>query len=173
MGNDGDRTMIRDAGPADIPGILAVWNPFVRDTTVTFAAVEKTPQSVADLMAERLAQGYCFLVAEDAGQITGFATYAPFRGGEGYARTMEHSIMLAPEARGRGHGRALMARLEAHAFARGGHTIFAVVSGENAAGIAFHAAVGYVTVAVLPEAGWKFGRWLDAVLMQKKLGNRC
>ena len=162
--------MIRPAGTADIPGILAVWNPFVRDTTVTFAHTPKTPADVALLIGARAAAGYVFLIAEQAGQVAGFATYAPFRGGEGYLRTLEHSILLAPAARGHGLGRALMAQIEQHARAGGGHTLYAVVSGENAAGRAFHAALGYAEVAVLPDAGWKFGRWLDAVLMMKKLG---
>lgn len=82
---------------------------------------------------------------------------------------MEHSIHLEPLARGQGLGRALMQAIETHALARGTHSMIAGVSGENATGIAFHAALGYRTVATLPESGFKFGRWLDLVLMQKFL----
>ena len=162
--------MIRAADGADIPGILAIWNLFVRGTTMTFATGEKTAGGVAALIAERRGQGFEFWVAEAEGQVLGFASYAQFRGGDGYARTLEHSVMLGPAAQGRGIGRAVMAVVEAHAFARGGHTIYAGVSAENAGGRAFHAALGYAEVAVLAEAGWKFGRWIDLVLMQKKLG---
>ena len=161
--------MIRPISGADIAQVLAIWNPFVRDTTVTFAATEKTADSVAALVAERRAAGYEFWVAEQGGRVLGFASYAQFRGGDGYARTMEHSILLRAAARGRGLGRALMATVEAHAQERGGHTIYAGISGENAEGRAFHAAIGYREVAALAEAGWKFGRWIDLVLMQKKL----
>jgi phosphinothricin acetyltransferase len=82
---------------------------------------------------------------------------------------MEHTIILAPAAIGRGLGRSLMAAIEAHARGQGVHSMFAGVSGENAAGIAFHAAIGYVPVAVLHQVGFKFGRWMDLHLMQKLL----
>ena len=83
---------------------------------------------------------------------------------------MEHTVLLPPELRGRGAGRALMDRVEAHARAGGAHTLFAGVSGENTAGIAFHARIGFDVSARYPEAGRKFGRWLDLVLMMKRLG---
>lgn len=161
--------MIRPALATDIPGILAVWNFYVHNTTVTFASAPKTATGVAALMAERRELGFDFWVAEAEGQVLGFASYAQFRGGDGYARTMEHSVMLRDGVQGRGLGRGLMAALEAHALTRGGHTIYAGVSAENLAGQAFHGAIGFVTVAILAEAGWKFGRWIDLVLMQKKL----
>jgi phosphinothricin acetyltransferase len=82
---------------------------------------------------------------------------------------MEHTIQLAPEASGRGHGRALMTAVEDHARAGGAHSMFAGVSGENPEGRAFHARLGYVETAILPQVGWKFGRWMDLVLMQKIL----
>ncbi len=160
---------VRPATPADADAIAAIWNPVIRDTLVTFNAVEKTPADIERLIAERAAAGHAFLVAEDAGQVLGFATYAQFRGGIGYARTMEHTVILAPGAQGRGHGRALMAAVEDHARAGGAHMIFAGVSSGNPAGVAFHAALGYREVAVLREVGWKFGRWLDLHLMQKRL----
>jgi L-amino acid N-acyltransferase len=101
--------------------------------------------------------------------ITGFATYFQFRGGPGYAYTMEHSIHIPAKARGRGLGRALMAHVEAHASAAGVRSIFAGISGENSDAIAFHAALGYIQTARLPQVGQKFGRWHDLVLMQKFL----
>lgn len=162
--------MIRPAVSADIPALLDIWNPVIRHTLVTFSSEEKTGTSLQALIDERVVGGYCFLVAEHGGQVAGFATYAPFRGGNGYLRTLEHTIILGPEARGFGLGRGLMAAIEAHGFAGGGHTIYAAVSADNPEGVAFHAAIGYRTMAVLPEAGWKFGRWVDLVLMQKKLG---
>ena len=82
---------------------------------------------------------------------------------------MEHSVILAPEGRGRGLGRALMAAIEAHAAGQGAHSMFAGVSAANPDGRAFHARIGYRELAVLPEVGFKFGRWLDLVLMQKML----
>lgn len=161
--------MIRPATPADTAAIAALWNGLIRDTTVTFTHSEKTLAEVGDTIAARFRDGFTFLVAEQDGRVAGFATYAQFRGGDGYARCMEHSIHLEPLARGRGLGRALMQSIETHALARGTHSMIAGVSGENAAGIAFHAALGYRTIGTVPESGFKFGRWLDLVLMQKFL----
>lgn len=161
--------MIRPAKPADLARIMAFWNPMIRDTTVTFSSEEKTEAGLAEMIASRRAAGQEFLVAEVSGKVLGLATYAQFRGGNGYAHAMEHTIILAPEAQGRGLGKALMEALECHARAAGCHVLVAGVSGENAAGIAFHAALGFVETGRMPEVGRKFGRWLDLVLMQKTL----
>ncbi|MBK1635243.1 GNAT family N-acetyltransferase [Rhodovulum adriaticum] len=160
---------VRPARAADAPQIAAIWGHYIRETLVTFNAAEKTAAEVAALIAERQAAGHGFFVAEDAGRVMGFATYGQFRGGVGYARTMEHTILLDPLARGGGHGRALMAAVEDHARAGGAHSIFAGVSAANADGVAFHAAMGYAEVARLREVGHKQGLWLDLVLMQKFL----
>lgn len=161
--------IIRPAAPCDHLAILALWNPVIRDTTIIFHSEERDEPMLADLIATRRAAGHEFLVAQDQGRLLGFASYAQFRAGNGYARALEHSIILDDGARGRGVGRALMARLEDHARTAGGHTLYAGVSGENAAGIAFHKAIGFETIARLPEAGRKFDRWLDLVLMMKFL----
>ncbi|GAW35176.1 N-acyltransferase YncA [Roseovarius sp. A-2] len=158
--------IIRRAANEDIPAILDIWNPLIRDTSVTFTTVEKTVRGLADDLATR---GDAFLVAEAAGQILGFATYGPFRAGPGYAKTAEHSVILGAGARGRGVGRALMARLEAQARAQGIHVLIAAVSGENEGAIAFHRAIGFTQGARLPEVGQKFGRWMDLVLLHKRL----
>jgi len=160
---------IRPAGRDDAPALATLWNTFIRDTFVTFNSAEKTAAEVAALIEARRAEGHGFLLAEDGARLAGFATYGQFRGGVGYARTMEHTVLLAPEARGRGVGRALMAALESHARAAGAHSMFAGVSAANPGGVAFHAAIGYVEVARLAEVGFKAGQWLDLVLMQKRL----
>lgn len=158
--------IIRPARDSDAPDIVALWNSFVHDSAVTFTTAEK---SVEGITADIAARGPAFQVAEDGGTFLGFATYFPFRNGPGYAHTKEHSIMLTPAARGRGAGRALMAALEDVARAEGVHSLFAGVSGENPEGVAFHAALGFAEVARLPEVGRKFDRWMDLVLMQKRL----
>ncbi len=156
---------VRPATAADAGAIATIWNHYIHHSTVTFASVEKSVDGVAGLIATRPA----FFVAEGPSGIAGFATYDQFRSGDGYARTMEHTVQLHPDCRGGGHGHALMAAIEDHAMGRGAHSIFAGVSAENAAGRAFHARRGYAEVAILPQAGWKFGRWIDLVLMQKIL----
>lgn len=160
---------VRPAGPPDIPAILALWNPVIRDTAITFSSEEKTPESLSSLITARRTAGQEFLICEADGVLLGFATYGQFRGGNGYARAMEHTILLAEAARGRGIGRRLMAAIEDHARAGGAHTLFAGVSGDNPAGVAFHQSIGFQTIARIPEVGHKFGRWLDLILMMKFL----
>ena len=161
--------IIRDARAGDAGKIAGFWNPMIRDTVVTFSSVQKTDADVADMIGERQGGGHGFWVAEVDDMVVGFATYAQFRGGDGYAHTMEHTIIVAPEGQGRGVGRALMSAVEDHARHCGAHSMFAAVSGENTAGIAFHGAAGYRTVALVAQAGRKFDRWMDLVLMQKFL----
>lgn len=161
--------LIRAAGPSDAAAIAALWNPVIRDTPATFNSIEKSAADIAAMIQAKTEADHAFLLAEDGGEVLGFAAYGQFRGGIGYARTMEHTIILAPRARGRGLGRALMAAIEAHARRHGTHSMFAGVSAANAEGRAFHAALGYREVAVLSEVGFKAGRWLDLVLMQKML----
>ena len=156
---------VRLATGLDAEAVAAIWNHYIRETSVTFNAQEKNAEEVAGLISTRPA----FFVALDQGRVAGFATYDQFRSGVGYARTMEHTIQLAPDASGRGHGRALMVAVEDHARAGGAKSMFAGVSGENPEGRAFHARLGYAETAVLPQVGWKFGRWMDLVLMQKFL----
>jgi len=160
--------LIRRATGEDAAAIAAIWNPFIRDTIVTFNPVEKTVADVAQMIADRDRLGHATFVAV-MGNVVGFASYAQFRGGAGYATCMEHSILLAAEARGLGAGRELMAALCDHASAAGAHQMIAGVSAENHDGVAFHAALGFVQIARVPEAGRKFGRFIDLVLMQKFL----
>lgn len=161
--------LIRPATPEDYPAILEIWTPVIRDTTITFASELKTPESLADYIDGRRSRGREFFVAELQGAVAGFASYDQFRGGDGYVHAMEHTVILGPDARGKGAGRALMAAVEDHARAAGAHTMVAGVSGENAEGLAFHAALGYADCGRMPQSGRKFGRWLDLVLMQKIL----
>jgi len=157
---------IRRATPADASAIAAIWNHYIRDTIVTFNSREK---SSTDLAAAIATPETPFYVADDDGDIAGFATYSDFRKGVGYAFTKEHTVMLTPGAAGRGNGRALLDAIEQHAKHQRINSLFAGVSAENTAAITFHKACGYPEVARLAKVGWKFGRWHDLVLMQKFL----
>lgn len=156
--------MIRAARPEDAESIAAIWNQIIRDTALTFTSVEKDAANVAALIASQP-----LFVGEENRAIAGFVTWSQFRGGPGYAHTMEHSIHVAQPARGLGLGRALMAVCADQARAAGTHSLLAGIAGENAEGMAFHAALGFRQVARLPQVGHKFGRWHDLVLMQKFL----
>lgn len=161
----GGAVQIRRAAPGDAAAICAIANPIIRDTVITFNSVEKTVEEVA----AQIREGRPYWVAGAPGAVIGYASYGAFRHGSGYRHTREHSIALAPEAWGRGIGRALMEALCAAARAEGVHVLIAGVGGENPAGQRFHAALGFAEIARLPQVGRKFGRWQDLVLMQKFL----
>ncbi|MCM2563819.1 GNAT family N-acetyltransferase [Lutimaribacter sp. EGI FJ00015] len=156
----------RPAQPGDAAALLPIVNHVIRDTTVTFTNREKTESDMRDEIAAR---GSAFLVAEEAGHILGYASYAQFRGGPGYARTMEHSIALAPAARGHGVGRALIEAMCDQARGQGVHVMIGGISAENVTGLAFHGRLGFVETGRLPQVGFKFGRYIDLVFMQKFL----
>ena len=151
--------MIRPARAADAPAIAAIWNPVIRHSTAIFSSEERSEEEIARLAAQD------FWVWDDGGTILGFARFFPFRAGNGYAFTVEHTVMVAPEGQGRGIGRALMLRVIEEARAQAKHSLWAAVTGENEAGLLFHKALGFTEHARLPEVGRKFGRWHDVVLL--------
>jgi phosphinothricin acetyltransferase len=157
--------MIRPAAASDAAAIADIWNLAIRTTTITFNPVEKTGAEVGALITPDTP---C-LVFVDNGLVQGFARYSQFRGGDGYRFSVEHTIMLGAAAQGKGAGRDLMLAICCVAKDAGKHMIFAGVSAENHGAVAFHRKMGFTTAAVLPQVGYKFGRWLDLVLMQKRL----
>ena len=158
--------IIRPATPDDADAICAIHNPIITASDLTFTTEIRTPDAVAAQIAKR---GPAFLVAEAPDGIAGFATYGPFRSGPGYTATKELSIYLAETARGLGLGPKLIAELENVARQNGIHILVAGMSATNPAAISFHQKLGYVETARMPEAGRKFDRWLDLILMQKTL----
>ncbi len=158
--------IVRQAQVFDAHAIQGIANTIISDTLVTFTTDLK---SFEDIAADIRSKGARYLVAEAGGRVVGFATYGQFRSGPGYARSRELSINLAPAARGKGVGRALMARLESVARDDDVHVLVAGISAENPAALAFHTRLGFVEVGRMPEVGCKWGQWLDLVLMQKIL----
>jgi len=161
--------VIREAVAADAGVICAIWNPVIRDTTITFNPVQKSEADICAMIADKNARGQSFLVAFDADTLLGFATYGQFRAGDGYRQTAVHTIILGPHARRQGTGRSLMKTLCDHAAGQGMHSLFAGCSAENVAAVAFHIKAGFVQVAQLPQVGRKFDRWIDLILLQKML----
>ena len=161
--------MIRAARRDDAAAIIGLWNPVIRDTVITFNPVEKTEADVQALIEEAAARDWGFLVAEADGRFLGFARYFQFRGGPGYARSMEHTIYLDPKVHGRGLGHAMLEALEGHARARGMRMLIGGITGSNASSLRFHASRGYAEVGRIPDAGFKFGIYHALVLMQKRL----
>lgn len=161
--------MIRASRPEDAAGIAAIWNPIIRESAITFWPTERTEAEIARIIAERQSAGHAHLVAETEGHVTGFATYGQFRGGLGYARSMEHTIHIAADQRGSGLGRALMIAIEDHARAAGHRLMIGGITGSNEGSLRFHARMGYAEWGRIPAAGWKFGQFHDLVFMGKDL----
>ncbi|SFF88945.1 phosphinothricin acetyltransferase [Roseobacter denitrificans OCh 114] len=138
----------------------------IRDTLATFTTVPKTSAEVAARITSAPTQ---FHIAENKGIFVGFVTFGPFRPGPGYAATVEHTILIDPQAHGRGIGRALMAQAETAARAAGKKVMIGAISSHNRGAIRFHERLAYIQVGHLPGVGYKQGQWLDLILMQKNL----
>lgn len=155
---------VRAAHPDDAEAIAACVNWMIRDTLATFTTDLRPPEDVATWIAN----GPVW-VAEIDGAVLGVGRLGQFRSGPGYAHTREHSVVLLPEAQGRGLGRALMQKIEEQARKEACHVLVAAISSANPGAVAFHAALGFCETGRMPEVGCKHGRWLDLILMQKTL----
>ena len=163
--------LIRPSSDADIAGVTAIYTHHVLHGTGTF---EIDPPTAADMAARRadvLAKGLPYLVAEQDGQVLGFAYCNWFKPRPAYRFSAEDSIYLAEAARGQGLGTQLLSALCEAAQAVGVRKLIAVIGDSaNAGSVGVHRAQGFTQVGVLKDCGWKFGQWLDVVLMEKSLG---
>ena len=162
-------TIIRPAEIGDALDISEIWNYYIRETSITFNASEKTIHGVEAAIEACRLEDRAFLVAQDDLGVLGFATYFQFRRGVGYAKTMEHTVLTASRARGLGIGRILMSALFDHAKSTGVKSLWACVSADNLAAAEFHERIGFLRIAILPKVGYKFNRWIDLILLQKIL----
>ena len=163
-------TIIRDAGPDDLPRILAITNHAILTGTALWTITPATLATRAAWMTERRAAGQPVLVVVEDGRVQGFGAYGPFRPHDGFRHTVEHSLYIDPAAQRRGHGQAMLSALVARATQAGLHAMVGGIAAENAASIALHARSGFTVAARLPEVGAKFGRWLDLVFVHRLLG---
>jgi phosphinothricin acetyltransferase len=163
--------VIRSATAADVSTISAIYAHAVRYGTATFEIDPPTESEMADRFCALTAGGFPYLVAECDGAVRGYAYAGPYRPRVAYRYTLEDSIYIAPDYHGRGIGRALINRLLSEAAVRGYRQMIAVIGdSEQVASIALHRAAGFRMVGTLEAVGFKFGRWLDTVLMQRSLG---
>ncbi|WP_426956216.1 N-acetyltransferase family protein [Muricoccus radiodurans] len=162
---------IRDARPDDAPAIAAIYAHHVLHGTGTFEEEPPGAAEVAARIAKVTGAGHAWLVAEEEGEILGYAYYAPYHLRSAYRFTAEDSIYVREDVRGQGVGKALVAELLARAEAAGFRQMLAVIGdSENIGSIGLHLSLGFRQVGVLRAAGLKFGRWVDVVTMQKALG---
>lgn len=162
-------TIIRPAVEDDLPAILAIYNDAVAKTTAIW---NDQPADLANRRAwffARVTQGFPILVAEEEALVVGYGSFGDFRPFEGYRFTVEHSVYVAEGVRRRGIASSLLAALEERARDMGKHVMVAGIAADNEASIRLHERFGFVETGRMGEVGFKFGRWLDLVLMQKQL----
>ncbi len=164
--------LIRDATPDDLPELTAIYNALLETTTHEWTEQLHTVEERLEWLAAKQGSGHPALVAVEADEVIGWATYGDFRDSArwpGYRFTVEHSIHVREDCWGRGVGRTLIDALIERARSDGKHVIVAGIDSSNTGSIAFHERLGFVEVARMPEIGEKFGRRLDLVLMQRIL----
>ena len=163
--------LLRPARPGDLAAITAIYDHAVRYGTASFELDPPDDAEMARRYESLRAGGYPYLVAELDGAVAGYAYAGPYRARPAYHRSVEDSIYIAPNAQGRGIGRALIERLVAEAEAGGFRQMIAVIGDSaNTASIELHRRAGFRLVGTFENVGFKFGRWLDSVLMQRPLG---
>ncbi|MDQ6684163.1 MAG: N-acetyltransferase family protein [Pseudomonadota bacterium] len=165
------RPLIRPAGTADIEAITAVYAWNVRHGTGTFELEPPDASEMARRLADVVAKGLPWLVLLDRDQVAGYAYANHFRPRLAYRFCLEDSVYLAPDMVGHGYGRLLLVELLARCEAAGARQMLAIIGDSaNAASIGVHRSLGFEAVGTMQAAGWKLGRWLDVVIMQKRLG---
>lgn len=163
---------IRDCAPDDVAAIQSIYAHHVLNGTGSF---ELEPPPVDEMARRRddvLRNGFPYLVAHDGARVLGYAYVNFYRARPAYRFSVEDSIYVAHDALGRGVGRRLLTALVERSAAAGCRQMFAVIGDSaNTGSIGLHAACGFRFAGVFRSSGWKFGRWLDTVFMQRELGD--
>ena len=163
--------LLRPCTPADLDAVRDIYAHAVAQGTGTFELEVPAADEMARRHRDVLSKGLPWLVAEQDSQLLGYAYATPFRPRPAYRFSVEDSIYLHPAAQGRGVGRLLLAELVSRCQAAGARQMLAVIGDSaNQASIGLHRALGFEPSGTLQSVGWKFGRWLDVVLMQRPLG---
>lgn len=167
----GDDVIVRPSRDTDVAAIAAIYGHHVLHGVGSFEEVPPRAEEIARRRGEILAHGLPYLVAERDSRVVGYCYAGPFRPRSGYRFTVEDSIYVDPAQIGRGIGRALLRPVLASCAALGYRQMVAVIGGrETVASIRLHEALGFAYMGVFEAVGFKFGRWVDIVLMQRALG---
>jgi L-amino acid N-acyltransferase YncA len=162
---------IRSATPKDIGALSAIYGHHVRFGLASFEEVPPSAEEMARRFLDISARRLPYLAAEAEGAVLGYAYAAPYRSREAYRYTLEDSVYLSPDATGAGIGSKLLSALIARCEESGYRRIIAVIGDSaNLASIRLHERLGFAHAGLLPAVGFKFGRWVDSVLMQRPLG---
>ncbi|MBC8058991.1 MAG: N-acetyltransferase [Rhizobiales bacterium] len=163
--------LIRPSTTADLPAITAIYAWNVLNGTGTFELEAPDLTEMTRRRDDVLGKGLPWLAAERAGLVLGYAYANHFRPRKAYRFCLEDSVYLAADAQGQGLGRLLLAELLSRCEAIGARQMLAVIGdSKNLGSVGVHRTLGFEHIGVMKSAGWKFGRWLDVVFMQKALG---
>lgn len=159
--------IIRDAISADLPAIRDIFNDAVLNTTAIWMDSTVDLANREAWFAARAQQGYPILVVlDDSSEVVGYASFGDWRPFDGFCNTVEHSVYVRADQRGKGLGPLLMQALIGRAKACGKHVLVAAIESGNAASIRLHERLGFSITGQMPQVGRKFGRWLDLTFMQ-------
>jgi L-amino acid N-acyltransferase YncA len=168
----GGELAIRSSRDDDVAAIAAIYGHHVLNGVASFEEVAPSVEEMARRRTELVSRGLPYLVAERKGKVVGYCYAGPYRARIGYRFSLEDSIYIDPGEVGRGVGRALLAQVIDRSTELGYRQMVAVIGGsETLPSIRLHAALGFTHVGVLTGIGFKFGRWVDTVLMQRPLGS--
>jgi L-amino acid N-acyltransferase len=149
------------------PAILAILNDAIVNSTALYDYRPRDADSMIGWFAEKAANDFPVVgVESDDGQLMAFATYGTFRARPAYKYSVEHSVYVAAEHRGKGLGEALMVRLIDAARAQDRHVMIGGIDVENTASVALHRKLGFEHAGTIRQAAFKFGRWLDLAFYQ-------
>jgi phosphinothricin acetyltransferase len=162
--------LVRDVRLADAGPIASIYDFHAHTGTASFDAEGPSVPETEAKIARIVDRGWPFLVAEVEGEVVAYAYATQFRDRPAYAFTCENSIYVAPGMCGRGLGKALLAALLKQAEACGFRQMLAVIGGGEEASVRIHLSCGFEHAGRMRAVGWKKGRWLDTVYMQKPLG---
>ena len=164
---------IRDARPGDIQGITTIYNDAVAHSTAIWNETLVDTDNRLAWLADRQRAGFPVLVAVDErDDVLGYASFGDWRAWDGYRHTVEHSVYVRTDQRGKGLGEALMLALIERARGIGKHVMVAGIEAGNLGSIRLHEKLGFEQVGHLREVGAKFGTWLDLVFLQLRLDVR-
>ena len=157
---------IRSATERDVPALLDIYNHVILHTTAVYSYQPHSLEARKEWYASRVKAGYPVFVAEDSGRVVGFSSYGPFRVWPAYKYTIENSVYVAEDQRGKGIGKLLIQPLIDEARRHEYHAIIAGVDASNESSLRLHRSFGFEEVAHFRQVGYKFGRWLDLKFLE-------
>lgn len=162
-------TSVRPATAADLPAINDIYNHYVQHSTCTYQE-EPEPLAGCEEWFRQHGENHPVIVAVEEAKVVGWGSLSAYHKRSAYRRTVENSVYVHPEHHRRGIGSLLLQDLIRRARELGHHAIIAGIDGEQAASVALHARFGFEKVGHLKAVGFKFGRWLDVIYMELRLG---